>query len=234
MRTQERKGIKWFCGVLAIALVVAGVLVGTLLPKDKDVELVITAENITVQAGQSKQVEYKSSISKAVIKFRVIDKEVAEINEETVTGKAEGETELVITGRYNGMVYEKRVVVTVTKKEEKPEQPGGEKEPDGEKGDEGTENSDKQDDELEVAIYFKQNCQVEGKNIEISTNKMAVIGFKTETYGEFTVESSSEKLTAERAEDIQRGITLKATEAGEYKLILKFEKGIATYTVKVV
>ena len=234
MKGQERKGIKWICAVLAIGLVVVGVLVGTLLKKDKDVELVITAENITVQAGQSKQVEYKSSISKAVIKFRVIDKEVAEINEDTVIGKVAGQTELVITGRYSGMVYEKRVVVTVTKKEDNASKPGDEKEPSGESGDKKPDETETSTKEIGVEVYFNDNCEIFGKTIEMRTGEMALIGINAKSdYGNFTVESNSEKLTVQMAEDIQRGVILEPIEAGEYKLTLKFETGVATFTVKV-
>lgn len=142
MKEKENKWMKWAVSIAVLVVLIAGVLIGTLTKKDKGVDLVVTAEDITVEQGKSSPVEYKSSIKDAVVRFRIVNTTIAEVSGESVLGKAVGETELVIIARYESMVFEKRIAVKVTEKNDVSQETPKPSKPDSDDDDEEEKKED--------------------------------------------------------------------------------------------
>ena len=118
MKTQENKKVKWSVSIALILILIVGALVGAFLNKDKETDLIITAENIVVEEGQTEQLDYEVSIKNAEIRASIRDEKIARIENDNVFGKVAGSTELVIVAIYKSMVYEKKVEVIVTEKKD--------------------------------------------------------------------------------------------------------------------
>lgn len=230
MKTKEKVLTKWIVAVVVIAVVVAGIVVFSLLNKDNDLELLITADDIVVERGESKDLEYQTSIKKAVVRFRVRDVKVAEVEEGSVLGKSVGETELTIIARYENLVYEKKIAVKVisngietpsdSDKPVEPEIPVSPTEP--------------EDEEIAIELYAIMGCSLEDGKVVINAGKTAMIQVLTdEEYTGLELESSGAGLNATESEDSQRGLILKASEVGEYELTLKMNNKVAKIRVSV-
>ena len=118
MKTKEHKKIKWSVSIALGLLILIGAIVGALINKDKENNLIITAENIVVEEGQTEQLNYEVSIKNAEIRASIRDEKIARIENDNVFGKVAGSTELVIAARYKSLVYEKRVQVVVIEKKD--------------------------------------------------------------------------------------------------------------------
>ena len=238
MKTKDKSIFKWIGAICTIAVVAVGILLGTLFNKSANAELVVIASDIMVVEGESKPLEYKASIKNAVIRFRVVDKNIAEVEEHVVIGKIVGETEIIITARYDSMVYEKRIAVVVTEKgeEEKPGE-GDDKPNSGDNsGDNNEEEKPPAPDEPEFAeiILSGSGCTITGNEIEIMVGKTArVTVFATEGYNDFEIESFSEGLEVKESEFSQRLLQIKANEEGEYEIRLRFDNKKSIIKVKV-
>lgn len=233
MKTKEIAWKKWIVAAVVFAVLVAGIVTGSILKKDKEVDLVVTAEDITIAQGESKHLEYKTSIANAVVRFRVRDTKIAEVEREDVLGKSKGETELTITARYKSLVYEKRIVVTVTEdNEEDPTTPENPPQPEVPNDNDNKEENPPVEEELEVSVYKVVGCEVSGKTIEMTAGKMAMIQVLVDDeYASLEIESDSACLTVTDSEDSQRMKILKATEAGEYTITFKSNNKKATFVV---
>lgn len=230
MKTKEKVLTKWIVAVVVIAVVVAGIVVCSLLNRDNDLELLITADDIVVERGESKELEYQTSIKKAVVKFRVRDVKVAEVEEGSVLGKSVGETELTIIARYESLVYEKKIAVKVISNEiETPSEPNKPVEPEV-----PVSPSEPDDEEIAIELYAIMGCSLEDGKVVISAGKTAMIQVLTdEEYTGFEIESSGAGLNATESDDSQRVIILKASEVGEYELTLKMNNKVAKIRVSV-
>ena len=126
----QKKTITYF--LVAVALVAVAVVLFFVLKTENgaNAELVVYAKDISMADGESKKIEYEVNPSQAVVKFNIVDKDIAEIVNETVIAKEVGEAEIIITARYEDSVFEKRVELTITKenpnKNEEIEEPSDE------------------------------------------------------------------------------------------------------------
>ena len=191
---------KWLVSVFMGLVPVAGVVTGVLLTKDDDFDLVITANDISLEQGENVPLEYSINATKADVNFVVRDENIVEIEEENVYGKSAGETEVVIRARYKGWVTEEVIQVTVTESvsdgqddgdpndnQGKDEQDGSQQEEEkkNEPDDgEGKDDNSKDDEQptppvelpVEVEVYgsgFKQN----GDTLEIKVGSRVTIQF---------------------------------------------------------
>jgi len=230
MKTKERRRTKWIVTIGVAAVIVAGILFGSVLRKDKEVDLVITADNISLEQGEIKPLEYKSSVKKADIRIRVQDVKIVEVEEKTVHGKAVGNTEIIITGRYESMVCEKRIVVTVTEKgedkpNEKPENPG-------DNNGEGEENPPEIEEPLEIEMMAIYGCTVKEGKITISAGKLARVKLMSEEdMRQMKIESG--KLEVSMAEEIYGMMVIYGEEPGEQEITLRIGNKTAKINVEV-
>lgn len=200
-------------------------------------ELFVVADDITLSQGESKALEYKVSVSKATVLFQMLDKSIATIEDNFVVGVTAGTTQLVITAKYEDLIFERKVSVTVADN-------GNDSEDDG-KDDSQQQNptesekpSEGEDltlevvqDSLEIDIYSSYNCDFNGKTVEVAVNKQAFLFFSTEETSALEIECDSESLDISLLDDFQRTIKLKATECGEYDFKLKLGDKVATFKV---
>lgn len=233
MKTKEIAWTKWIVAAVVFVVLVTGIVTGSILKKDKEVDLVVTAEDITIAQGESKHLEYKTSIEKAVVRFRVSDTKIAEVEQEDVLGKSKGETELTIIARYKSLVYEKRIVVTVIEDKGKdPITPENPPQPEGPKDNDNEEENPPVEEGLEVGVYKILGCEVNDKTIEMTAGKMAMIQVLVDDeYASLEIESDSACLTVTNSEDSQRMKILNAAEAGEYQITFKLNNKKATFVV---
>ncbi len=70
-KTKENGITKWIVSIGFVLILIAGAIVWTLMNKEKEVDLIITADNISVLEGDSKLVKYETSVKNADIRLRV-------------------------------------------------------------------------------------------------------------------------------------------------------------------
>lgn len=235
MKTQKVEIKKWISYIVAGAVLLVAVILCLVfaLRDSANAELIVTAEDVTVTEGENAKLNYDVSLSKAVVRIKILDSSIAEINGDVVTGKVVGVTELVITARYQELLFEKRVYVTVTAKIESGQQE--------EEGEDETENplvpreEDKEvpeENNVSVEVYFSSNCTVVDNEIKFLLGKKAIVGFSVEQdFIDFDAISSSEALNIVLAEDMKMAVILDATEVGDYEITLVFDSVKVVYKV---
>lgn len=239
---------KWLVSVFVGLVLVAGVVTGVLLTKDDDFDLVITANDISLEQGENVPLEYSINATKADINFVVRDENIVEIEEENVYGKSAGETEVVIRARYKGWVTEEVIQVTVTESvsdgqddgdpndnQGKDEQGGSQQEeekknePDDGEGKEDNSKDDEQPTppvELPVEVIidchskdFKQN----GDTLEIKVGKEISLKFLIEPdFERCELEVDSENVTISNYDLSGMGCIIEASVAGNYNLTIRY------------
>lgn len=224
MKTQENKKVKWSVSIALILILIVGALVGAFLNKDKETDLIITAENIVVEEGQTEQLDYEVSIKNAEIRASIRDEKIARIENDNVFGKVAGSTELVIVAIYKSMVYEKKVEVIVTEKkdinDENSKEDGKEENPKDENVEEKP-NPENPKEELKFEIFKIMGCVVEGNTIEVQVGKTAKIQFLTEEFGNIQLSSNDYGIVVTKAEEGQNVIVINANHIGEYEIKVK-------------
>ena len=76
-KTKENDITKWIVSIGFVLILIAGAIVWTLMNKEKEVDLIITADNISVLEGDSKLVKYETSVKNADIRLRVQNTKIA-------------------------------------------------------------------------------------------------------------------------------------------------------------
>lgn len=238
----QKKTITYF--LVAVALVAVAVVLFFVLKTENgaNAELVVYAKDISMADGESKKIEYEVNPSQAVVRFNIVDKDIAEIVNETVIAKEVGETEIIITARYEDSVFEKRVELTITKenpnKDEEIEEPSdepslpsdGDNSSDGD--DDNTDFTNEEDFGVEILSNF--NCEVDGRTIKLTPVCRAMISFTNlneEKFSIYSAESNSENLEVSLLEAGQRTVMLEALSVGEYKISISFGEYSLTYKV---
>ena len=234
MKTKEHKKIKWSVSIALGLLILIGAIVGALINKDKENNLIITAENIVVEEGQTEQLNYEVRIKNAEIRASIRDEKIARIENDNVFGKVAGSTELVIAARYKSLVYEKRVQVVVIEKkdinDENSKEDGKEENPKDENVEEKP-NPENPKEELKFEIFKIMGCVVEGNTIEIQVGKTAKIQFLTEEFGNIELSSNDYGIVVTKAEEGKNVIVINANHIGEYGIKVKIGDKVAEIIV---
>lgn len=242
-RDNAKKKVLNYLLIAGALVAVAVVLFFVLKSNDgADADLRVYAHDISMTNGESKKIEYEVNFSNAVVRFDVVDDDIAEIDGEMVVSKEVGETEIVIIARYSDMIYEKRITLTVTEPndEEKGEDSPIEETPETPNKDDSSEEEDDlpEDDTpneqiSDIQVFDNINCEVDGTTIKMSPNKKATITFGI-SEGNLEIEavkSNSGNLYAGLCESMGFGIELRASTTGEYLIAVTFDSEVVTYKV---
>lgn len=221
-KTKENGITKWIVSIGFVLILIAGAIVWTLMNKEKEVDLIITADNISVLEGDSKLVKYETSVKNADIRLRVQNTKIAAVENESVFGKSVGMTTLIITARYKTMVYEKQIDVEVIKKDTPIVSPDK---------DDGNSGGDDKDDEipnlpdleeLQFELFKIMGCTVTGSTIEMTLGKTAKVQLIAEdSITTMNLISSDMALDVMEATEGQRVISLSASAVGTYLVTIR-------------
>lgn len=181
--------------VLALASVLIAVLVGTAvyfaLPQQKDVNLKIDADNLSVNVQETVKLEYTVSIENALVTISIKDKNVANIITNSdgyfVSGISKGQTDLIISGQYRSESAVKTILIVVNESstpqndengnnsnhEEQPisPEPTEPDDPDNENGStdetppDNNEENNQDDENQEIGFTNLRNCSLNGNTI---------------------------------------------------------------------
>ena len=237
-KTQKKSLIYGFVAVLlvVVALVLLFAFKGD---KDEDADLFIFANDIQMADGESKKIEYKVNPSQAVVKFFVRDEKIAEIKEGTVFAKEVGETEIIISARYEDSIYEKTVELVIKESLNDDEIGSPNTEPAFPPEDENFSPNNPEEslptaEDFGVQVLNNFNCEVEEMTIRCTKGKIALINFtnlKQDKFSIYSVKSNSKDLKASLFEGGQETIKLESSTAGEYKITIFFGEYVLVYDV---
>ena len=103
--------------ILPIVIVAVVVLIVT-LPKEENNPLMVTAKDIVLTVGGSKEIDYDVNIKQAIVSFDVSDETRANVDEseKKIVGLSEGKTALTVTAKYGNETSVVTVDVTVLDK----------------------------------------------------------------------------------------------------------------------
>lgn len=221
-KTKENGITKWIVSIGFVLILIAGAIVWTLMNKEKEVDLIITADNISVLEGDSKLVKYETSVKNADIRLRVQNTKIAAVENESVFGKSVGMTTLIITARYKTMVYEKQIDVEVIKKDTPIVSP------DKDDGNSGGDDKDEEMpnlpdlEELQFELFKIMGCTVTGSTIEMTLGKTAKVQLIAEdSITTMNLISSDMALDVMEATEGQRVISLRASSVGTYVVTIR-------------
>ncbi len=209
---------------IVIAVVVA-LIIFFAIPKTGATNLVINVNDISLKLDEKSKVNYSSSISDAIITMVVEDDDIAQLTISSdgfyITGSKVGNTYLTLTGRYGNQVIEKVAKVSVSKTSSSDENNSSEDE-----NSKPTDDEDNKEDENELIISFSNlnRCEIEGNNIFLTENKLAIFSVDANVNIESgtNIYSNSEDLTINYLQDIgDNTYSIKATSAGEYDLCIE-------------
>ena len=116
MKEAWKKSWKYLL-ILPIVIVAVVVLIVT-LPKDENNPLMVTARDIVLTVGGSKEIDYDVNIKQAIVSFDVSDETRANVDEseKKIVGLSEGKTALTVTAKYGNETSVVTVDVTVLDK----------------------------------------------------------------------------------------------------------------------
>ena len=116
MKEAWKKSWKYLL-ILPIVIVAVVVLIVT-LPKEENNPLMVTAKDIVLTVGGSKEIDYDVNIKQAVVSFDVSDETRANVDEseKKIVGLSEGKTALTVTAKYGNETSVVTVDVTVLDK----------------------------------------------------------------------------------------------------------------------
>ncbi len=116
MKEAWKKSWKYLL-ILPIVIVAVVVLIVT-LPKEENNPLMVTAKDIVLTVGGSKEIDYDVNIKQAIVSFDVSDETRANVNEseKKIVGLSEGKTALTVTAKYGNETSVVTVDVTVLDK----------------------------------------------------------------------------------------------------------------------
>lgn len=116
MKEAWKKSWKYLL-ILPIVIVAVVVLIVT-LPKEENNPLMVTARDIVLTVGGSKEIDYDVNIKQAIVSFDVSDETRANVDEseKKIVGLSEGKTALTVTAKYGNETSVVTVDVTVLDK----------------------------------------------------------------------------------------------------------------------
>ena len=116
MKEAWKKSWKYLL-ILPIVIVAVVVLIVT-LPKEENNPLMVTAKDIVLAVGGSKEIDYDVNIKQAIVSFDVSDETKANVDEseKKIVGLSEGKTALTVTAKYGNETSVVTVDVTVLDK----------------------------------------------------------------------------------------------------------------------
>ena len=116
MKEAWKKSWKYLL-ILPIVIVAVVVLIVT-LPKEENNPLMVTAKDIVLAVGGSKEIDYDVNIKQAIVSFDVSDETRANVDEseKKIVGLSEGKTALTVTAKYGNETSVVTVDVTVLDK----------------------------------------------------------------------------------------------------------------------
>ena len=116
MKEAWKKSWKYLL-ILPIVIVAVVVLIVT-LPKEENNPLMVTAKDIVLTVGGSKEIDYDVNIKQAIVSFDVSDETRANVDEseKKIVGLSEGKTALTVTAKYGNETSVVTVDVTVLDK----------------------------------------------------------------------------------------------------------------------
>ena len=116
MKEAWKKSWKYLL-ILPIVIIAVVVLIVT-LPKEENNPLMVTARDIVLTVGGSKEIDYDVNIKQAVVSFDVSDETRANVDEseKKIVGLSEGKTALTVTAKYGNETSVVTVDVTVLDK----------------------------------------------------------------------------------------------------------------------
>ena len=116
MKEAWKKSWKYLL-ILPIVIVAVVVLIVT-LPKEENNPLMVTARDIVLTVGGSKEIDYDVNIKQAIVSFDVSDETKANVDEseKKIVGLSEGKTALTVTAKYGNETSVVTVDVTVLDK----------------------------------------------------------------------------------------------------------------------
>lgn len=213
-----------------LILAIAGVIIYFSIPKVDMPELVVTLNDISVNIGEKVKVDYKTSLSSAVITMKVENTKIAKLENEFggnfVMGCSEGETILMLKARYKDESFEKAVVVNVSKNikddvVDNEDNSSSLEEPDDKPIE--TPNDEKVEDEIGVNLEFSNliNCSVNENTISVYKDKKAIFSISSE----INLNKDNFKIISDPSLNLSlvTGVgnntySIKATNCGSYKV----------------
>ena len=116
MKEAWKKSWKYLL-ILPIVIIAVVVLIVT-LPKEENNPLMVTAKDIVLTVGGSKEIDYDVNIKQAIVSFDVSDETRANVDEseKKIVGLSEGKTALTVTAKYGNETSVVTVDVTVLDK----------------------------------------------------------------------------------------------------------------------
>ena len=116
MKEAWKKSWKYLL-ILPIVIIAVVVLIVT-LPKEENNPLMVTARDIVLTVGGSKEIDYDVNIKQAIVSFDVSDETRANVDEseKKIVGLSEGKTALTVTAKYGNETSVVTVDVTVLDK----------------------------------------------------------------------------------------------------------------------
>ena len=116
MKEAWKKSWKYLL-ILPIVIIAVVVLIVT-LPKEENNPRMVTARDIVLTVGGSKEIDYDVNIKQAIVSFDVSDETRANVDEseKKIVGLSEGKTALTVTAKYGNETSVVTVDVTVLDK----------------------------------------------------------------------------------------------------------------------
>ena len=104
--------------LLILPIIIVVVVLIVTLPKEENNPLMVTAKDIVLTVGGSKEIDYDVNIKQAIVSFDVSDETRANVDEseKKIVGLSEGKTALTVTAKYGNETSVVTVDVTVLDK----------------------------------------------------------------------------------------------------------------------
>lgn len=235
--------------VVAVAFCVSltSILLGVLLPKEKEYsdDVVLSVNGVTLNVGETKEINYSVSNANAVLTFKISNDNIAKIasknNTYCVEGLIAGETELTISCTYNGEKIESSAKITVNAVDDK-------------NNDEIDNSDDKNDDtetpvvpttpseeeivgddknDLEITFTNTNNCTYSDKVLTLTPNKLALFTLTASEniQQEVTINTNSTNLVITKINNMRNTFSIKAQETGIHTITINIDNSTAVITV---
>ena len=244
---------KYIIAIVCIVFVFAGVTLGLVLTEEQEEDFTLTlrAENIELFVGETDKLIYSCSINGIPVVKRIANSKIATIEDEYVTAKKVGETELTLEAKYKGERVEKIIVITVLEEPEEPETPppSQEQNQNGDTSDNEEENTlTPEEPEEQEPVVEKPVILFEETNLSNCTVQNNIITIQEDVVGRFsvylqnnvsciiTVTSESEHVEVTKITSMSGNFyKIKGTAVGEYEICMSTNGSeVVKFTVKVV
>lgn len=223
---------KYIIAIICIVFIFAGVTLALVLPEEEkdDFNLTLQAEDVELYVGNSQKLEYSCSINGIPVVKHITNSKIATIQDEYITAKKVGETELTLEAKYKGERVTATIVVTVL---EEPEETPPSQTPDGDTSEEeeltqAPEEPAEQEPVVEnPVILFEEenlsNCTVQNNIITIQKDVVGKfsVSLQNNVACVITVTSESEFVEVTKITSMSGNFyKIKGTAVGQYEIFM--------------